>query len=99
MLDFEHKRHRGNSDNEPGKRPVKSPQDFQKKSGIYSKGFFNKGNNAAKSTAMKSSNRSRQKMHKVIVIGNQHVGKTSVINKYVRNIFQRYQAETQTHDF
>jgi hypothetical protein len=41
MLDFEHKRNRGNSDNEPGKRPVKSPQDFQKKSGIYSKGFFN----------------------------------------------------------
>lgn len=38
-------------------------------------------------------------MFKLIVIGNQHVGKTSIINKYVRNVFQRYQAETSTYDF
>lgn len=77
---------------------MKSPTETDPKASkpnVFSKGFFNSNSNAAKPKA-KGSNSSlkARQATKVIVIGNQHVGKTSVISRYCKNVFKQYQAET-----
>jgi GTPase SAR1 family protein len=79
-----------------------------KKPNVFSTGFFNSSNNAAKDAKKKGSTGSNTKSNqsqkhkaasKVIVLGNQHVGKTSIINRYCHDKFRDHQAETQTQDF
>lgn len=74
------------------------------KKNIFSQGFFSSNSNAKNGKAQKGSDaqdkfRKQQSKIKVIIIGNERCGKTSVINRYCHNTFNQYTKETMTQDY